>query len=216
MVSTAIGVLGDALTHKGSVANTEKTVLMIIQPVASVSLDSPPASPAFDNCCSQYNRNDIIRVTKTRLLGVAVDDVDNLFWNEHIGSICLRLGRKVGALRQAFRQLTQAARRQYLLSAIQPDLQFASIAIVPSMSDHNRQRSISLKIWRNNPLCSRIAVFRQHCRGCLVFGTNPLDQRWALQFALTVCRCYSNNAPAELSKKLYRPAHTCGTRNRYT
>ena len=97
----------------------------------------------------QYNGNDTIRATKTRLLGVAVDD---LFWNEHIASICLRLGRKVGALRQAFRQLTQAAKRQYRLSIIQPDLEYASTAIVPSMSNHRRQRL--LKIWRKAVRCA--------------------------------------------------------------
>ena len=213
VVSAAMRELDDALTDKGLVVNNEKTVSMIIQPVASVSLDSSSVPSAFDNLSIQYKGNDIMRVSKTRLLGVTVDD--NLSWNEHVDSVCLKLGRKVGALRRAFRQLTPAARRQYLLSVIQPDLEYASTAIVPSMSDHNRERL--LKIWRRAVRCAAGLQFCDSIAGAVLsLRLTPLEQRWALQFSLTVRQCYKKIAPAELSNKLSRPSHAYGTRGRDT
>ena len=43
-------------------------------------------------------------VSQTRLLGIIIDD--SLSWSPHVNSICKKVGRKIGALRRTYRQLT--------------------------------------------------------------------------------------------------------------
>ena len=45
-------------------------------------------------------------VSNTRLLGVIVDSNCNLSWKDHVDQVCLKVNRKIGALRRSFRQLT--------------------------------------------------------------------------------------------------------------
>ena len=84
----------------------------------------------------QYNGHCVTQVNKSRLLGVIVDD--KLSWSEHVHAVCSKLARKTGALGRTFRQLTPATRRMYFISLIQPDLEYAASAILPSMSEFNR------------------------------------------------------------------------------
>ena len=42
--------------------------------------------------------------------------------------ICKKVGRKIGALRRTYRQLTPMKRRQFFVSVIQPDLEYAASA----------------------------------------------------------------------------------------
>ena len=74
----------------------------------------------------------------TRLLGVIVDD--KLSWNDNVDAVCSKIARKTGALRRTFRQLTPSARRLYFIPVIQPDLEYTMSAILPSMSEFNRNR----------------------------------------------------------------------------
>ena len=131
-------------------------------------------------------------------------------WNDHVDAVCSKLARKTGALRRTFRQLT--ARRLYFISAMQLDLEYAVSAILPSMSEFNRNRLHSA--WRklSYPLCcwSRIpdsideAVKRLH--------VTKNECRWVLQFAMIVRRCHLSIAPADLCNKFSRPSHSFGTR----
>ena len=53
-------------------------------------------------------------VSNTRLLGVIVDS--NLSWKDHVDQVCLKVNRKIGALRRSFRQLvTPTARLVFFL-----------------------------------------------------------------------------------------------------
>ena len=81
-------------------------------------------------------------VQKTRCLGVIVDD--RLTWTSHVDCIAAKIGRKVGALRRARRQLTPAARRQFYISVIQRDLEYGAIAFSPSLPAAERQRLLGL------------------------------------------------------------------------
>ena len=80
-------------------------------------------------------------VSNTRLLGVIVDS--NLSWKDHVDQVCLKVNRKIGALRRSFRQLTPTARRAFFLSVIQPDLDYAASAIVPSMAVSQKNRLLA-------------------------------------------------------------------------
>ena len=84
------------------------------------------------------------QVHNAKLLGVIVDD--RLAWTEHVDAVCRKVGRKIGVLRRTFRQLTPKARRQFLISVIQPDLDYASPATVPFMPASQRNRLCTL--WR--------------------------------------------------------------------
>ena len=128
IVSSAMSVLIEAITDKGLAVNNDKTVSKVIRPTSSLATSS--ASGCSDIPVIQYNGNRIMQVTKTRLLGVTVDH--NLSWNDHVDPVCLKLGRKTGVLRRTFRQLTPAARRMYFISVIQPDLEYAAMAIFPT------------------------------------------------------------------------------------
>ena len=52
-------------------------------------------------------------VSQTRLLGIIIDD--SLSWSPHLDSICKKVGRKIGAIRRTYRQLTPTARRQFFV-----------------------------------------------------------------------------------------------------
>ena len=79
----------------------------------------------------EYNGHCVTHVNNSRLLGVIVDDNNKLSWNDHIDAVC----SKLGALRRTFCQLSPSARRLYFISVIQPDLEYAVSAILPSMSE---------------------------------------------------------------------------------
>ena len=85
----------------------------------------------------EYNGHCVTQVNNSRLLGVIVDD--NLSGMTTL-MLFVQLARKTGALRRTFRQLTPSARRLYFIFVIQLDLEYAMSAILPSMSEFNRNR----------------------------------------------------------------------------
>ena len=88
-------------------------------------------------------------VSQTLLLGIIIDD--SLSWSPHVDSICKKVGRKIGALRRTYRQLTPMARRQYFVSVIQPDLEYAASATIPFMPTGQQDRLLVL--WRKAVRC---------------------------------------------------------------
>ena len=113
VVSETLTELKDALEDRGLVISCEKTVAMLIPP-------NPHLTASFVNCTITCGDTDLKFVHQTRLLGIIVDSA--LSWSAQVDNVCRKVGRKIGALRRSFRQLTQYARRKFLLSVIQPDL----------------------------------------------------------------------------------------------
>ena len=91
-------------------------------------------------------------VSNTRLLGVIVDSNLSLSWKDNVDQVCLKVNRKIGALRRSFRQLTPTARRAFFLSVIQPDLEYAPSAIVPSMGVSHKNHLLAT--WRRAVRCA--------------------------------------------------------------
>ena len=109
------------------------------------------------------------------------------------------------------RQLTRQARRSFFLTVIQPDLEYSAVACVPNMPEFQKQRLLTL--WRKAVRC----VAGAECHAdvdpiCKELSLTPLDHRWALKFAMLVTRCYMNQAPASLCRKLKRTSHHRSTR----
>ena len=160
--------------------------------------------------CSIYCKDKkVSMVTESRLLGVIVDN--NLTWSAHVDTVYSKVARKIGAMKRTSRQLSLKARRSFFLSVIQPDLEYAAGACVPSMPESQRQRLLSL--WRKAVGCT--AGADKHADVYTICGElsiTPLLHRWALSFALQVRRCYLNIAPAQLCDKLVRPCHKHSTR----
>ena len=92
-------------------------------------------------------------VSNTRLLGVIVDS--NLSWKDHVDQVCLKVNRKIGALRLSFRQLTPTARQAFFLSVIQPDLKYAASAIVPLKHGSFTKESSPSNLAKGSSVCSR-------------------------------------------------------------
>ena len=96
-------------------------------------------------------------VSQTRLLGIIIDD--SLSWSPHVDSICKKVGRKIGALRRTYRQLTPTARRQFFVSVIQPDLEYAASATIPFMPDWST-RSTSGAVEKGRSMSGRCSSSR--------------------------------------------------------
>ena len=82
-------------------------------------LISPPHSRQDGNAILTYRGNPLDVVNHVRCLGVLVDD--SLSWSHHVAATIAKVSRKIGALKRVRRQLTVQARRQFLLSVIEPD-----------------------------------------------------------------------------------------------
>ena len=201
--SSAMSVLHQAIQDIGLEINAEKTTSMIISPHRR----SQTHQQAH---CSIYCKDKkVSMVTESRLLGVIVDN--NLTWSAHVDTVYSKVARKIGAMKRTSRQLSLKARRSFFLSVIQPDLEYATGACVPSMPESQRQRLLSL--WRKAVRCT--AGADKHADVYTICGElsiTPLLHRWALSFALQVRRCYLNIAPAQLCDKLVRPCHKHSTR----
>ena len=129
--------------------NHDKTVSMIICPAFSEAMSVSSGGSAQP--VIEYNGHCVTQVNNSWHLGVIVDD--KLSWNDHVDAVCSKLARKTGALRRTFRQLTPSARRLYFISVIQPDLEYAMSAILPSMSEFNRNRLHGAWGKATDPLC---------------------------------------------------------------
>ena len=156
------------------------------------------------------NNSPIKMVSQAVLLRVTVDET--LTWSAHIDALHRRICRKIGVLRRTMHQLTSASRRQFLISVIQPDFEYAAVAFVPSMTMSGKQHLLALR--RKAVSCAAMADWRADIAPLLVdLKINAIEHRWALQFALLVRRCHLQTAPKELLDKLNRTSHgftTCG------
>ena len=135
----------------------------------------------------------------------------NLSWKDHVDQVCLKVNRKIGALRRSFRQLTPTARQAFFLSVIQPDLEYAASAIVPSMAVSPKNRLLAT--WRRAVQCAAGSVYQDNVTPLVKqLKIVSLEHRWALQVAEIVFRCNHGFAPSALKDKLRRNNHGARTR----
>ena len=104
-VSAALKDTSCALALRGLSINVSKTVTMVIAP-HSRAFQGPPTGVRL-----LLQNEEVKLVSQTRLLGIIIDD--SLSWSPHVDSICKKVGRKIGALRRTYRQLTPTARRHF-------------------------------------------------------------------------------------------------------
>ena len=180
-VSTALTTISTELDRRGLKINCEKTSAMLI------CLRSNRFSEAIAGESSLANitcdGKTIPLVSNTRLLGVIVDS--NLSWKDHVDQVCLKVNRKIGALRRTFRQLTPTARRAFFLSVIHPDLEYAASAIVPSMAVSQKNRLLAT--WRRAVPCAAGSGYQDNVAPLVKqLKIVSLDHRWALQVAKIV------------------------------
>ena len=152
-------------------------------------------------------------VSNTRLLGVIVDS--KLSWKDHVDQVCLKVNRKIGALRRSFCQLTPTARRTFFLSVIslQPDLENAASAIVPSMAVSQKNRLLAT--WRRAVRCATGSGCQDNVTPLVKqLKIVSLEHRWALQVAEIVFRCKHGSAPSALKDKLSLRRINHGARTR--
>ena len=111
-------------------------------------------------------------------------------------SICKKVGRKIGALRHTYRQLTPTARRQFFVSVIQPDLEYAASATIPFMPTGQQDKLLAL--WKKAVRCLA-GVHPQDDVLPLIrnLKLTLLSHRWSLQLYTTIRRC---SAPAKKLK----------------
>ena len=160
----------------------------------------------------QNDSEEVKLVSQTRLLEIIIDD--SFSWSPHVDSICKKVGRKIGALRRTYRQLTPTARRQFFVSVIQPDLEYAASATIPFMPTGQQDRLLAL--WRKAVRC--LAGVHPQDDDVLLLIRNLkltlLSHRWSLQLFTTIRRCHQQSAPALLLQKLSFHEHQHGTRGR--
>ena len=81
-------------------------------------------------------------VESTRCLGVVVDN--KLSFDQHINKVVRKASRKIGVLRRSFHQMNLFARRTFVVSVIQPDLEYALPVYLSFISAKNRNKLASL------------------------------------------------------------------------
>ena len=204
-VSAALKDTSRALALRGLSINVSKTVAMVIAPGAS--LPSMPRSPNVTGVRLLLQNEEVKLVSQTRLLGIIIDD--SLSWSPHVDSICKKVGR--GALRRTYRQLTPTARRQFFVSVIQPDLEYAASATIPFMPTGQQDRLLAL--WKKAVRCLA-GVHPQDDVLPLIRNLKLmlLSHRWSLQLYTTIRRCHQQSAPALLLEKLSFHEHQHSTR----
>ena len=204
-VSNVLGVLDKALDTLGLQINEIKTVAMLIPPQSDKS--------SCENCKIVLRGSELNLVSETRLLGVIIDS--SLSWAANVDAVCRKLGRKIGALRLSFRQLTPFARRSFFISVIQPDLEYAALVSVPCMSATLRNRLLT--VWRRAIRCAAGAAYQSDIDPILKENKiTDLTNRWIVQYAVFVRRCYRMEAPPAACKKLQVTSHVYQTRGNTT
>ena len=203
-VSAALKDTSRALALRGLSINVSKTVAMVIAPRSRACQGLPTGVRLL------LQNEEVKLVSQTRLLGIIIGD--SLSWSPHVDSICKKVGRKIGALRRTYRQLTPTARRQFFVS-IQPDLEYAASATIPFMPTGQQDRLLAL--WKKAVRCLA-GVHPQD--GVLPLIRNLkltiLSHRWSLQLFTTIRRCHQQSAPALLLEKLSFHEHQHSTRGR--
>ena len=105
------------------------------------------------------------------------------------------------------------ARRQFFVSVIQPDLEYAASATIPFMPIGQQDRLLAL--WRK---AVRWMSGVKHQGDVLPLIRNlkltHLTHRSSLQLVTTIRRCHQQSAPALLLEKLSFHKHQHGTRGR--
>ena len=116
-------------------------------------------------------------------------------------------------LRRTYGQLTPTARRQFFVSVIQPDLEYAASATIPFMPTGQQDRLLAL--CRKAVRCMA-GVHPQDDVLPLIrnLKLTHLSYRWSLQLVTTIRRCHQQSAPALLLEKLSFHEHQHGTRGR--
>ena len=146
-------------------------------------------------------------VTQARLLGVTVDD--QLSWKEHVNHLYRKIACKIVC--RSSGQLTPTAGRQFFISVIQPDFEYAASTFVPTMSAAQKNRLLGL--WRKAIRCTASATW--HCAvGPLLveLRLSNIEHLWALLLALMVQKCHLGTAPQDICKKLNSTKHSHETR----
>ena len=119
----------------------------------------------------------------------------------HVDSICKKVGHKISAFRRTYRQLTPTARRQFFVSVIQPDLEYAASATVPFMPTGQQDRLLAL--WIKAVQCLA-GVHPQDDVSPLIgnLKLTLLSHRWSLQLFTTIRRCHQQSAPGYFWRNL--------------
>ena len=189
------------------ISAAKKTVAMLIPP-------NPHLTASFVNCTITCGD------TQTRLLGIIVDSA--LSWSAQVDNqVCRKVGRKIGALRirRSFRQLTQYARRKFLLSVIQPDLEYAAFVYVLLMSVGLQSHLEA--VWRRDARCAAGASFQHELLPLLKemdlirfisFSITDIRHRWIVQYLTFTPRCHIRSAPPTACAKLSSTSHCHATR----
>ena len=125
--------------------------------------------------------------------------------------MCLKVNRKIGALRRSFRQLCPVARRLFYLSIIQPDFDFGSSAFIPNILMSQRRRLVAT--WRRAVRAVAGSGYKEDVAPLLKeLMIDHIEHRWAQHVAVTTFRCRRGTAPPDLRKKLKSVDHGRTTR----
>ena len=202
---TSAALTSRALALRGLSINVSKTVAMVIAPHSRACQGLPTGVRLL------LQNEEVKLVSHTRLLGIIIDD--SLSWSPHVDSICKKVGRKIGALRRTYRQLTPTARRKFFVSVIQPDLEYAASATIPFMPTGQQDRLLAR--WKKAVRC--LAGVHPHDDVLQLIRNlklTLLSHRWSLQLFTTIRRCHQQSAPALLLEKLSFHEHQHSTRGR--
>ena len=203
--SQALDAISLSLQEIGLTMNTDKTTAIVVNPRRKTQSIASQTAGGFIYCQGRQ----VAIVSCSRVLGVIIDN--NLTWSAHVDAVHSKVARKIGALKRSSRQLTRQARRSFFLTVIQPDLEYSAVACIPNMPELQKQRLLTL--WRKAVRC--VAGAERHADVdpiCKELSLTPLDHRWALKLAMLDRRCYMNQAPAPLCRKLKRTSHHRSTR----
>ena len=81
-------------------------------------------------------------VSVIRCLGILIDN--KLSFVPYVDHLTSKVSRKIVALRRTFRQMAAFARRQYLLSVMQPDFEHCFPVYASHLSAQSRERLFTL------------------------------------------------------------------------
>ena len=187
--SSAIETISASLEEKGLSINATKTVFMYIQPPRG----------AEDPVPVLVNVTPLQLVSSMRCLGVMIDD--KLSWHNHVDSITAKVGRKIGVLWRVRRQMSEQARRLYLLSVIMPDLEYCAVAYLSSLPAKGRTRLLG--VFRR-ALRATAGTHRQ--ADCVPIMRDlsivPLVTGWLLQLGSFIFEC-CKQPPAECLSNMF-------------
>lgn len=195
LLSSALDALAGALVPLGMSINVQKTVVMCIRPKKVVPVNqTPPITIKMGGTVLQ-------EVEETRCLGIIIDH--QLLFTSHIDYVTSKVSKKIGVLRRTWRQLSPIARRMYVLSVVQPDLEYAMPVFITSLSVKNRDRLFALHRRAVRAACG--ASYSADVAPLLQSLTlNTLEFRFILLFCCFVFQCHILQ-PADCLAALFPP-----------